>query len=463
MDYIENRTFDEIKIGDSAGLVRTLTPKDIQLFAIMSGDISPIHVDEEYAKSDMFQKIIAHGMWGGALISALLGTQMPGPGAIYLGQTLRFKRPVAPGDTIRVSATVIAKNPEKNRITLDCQCVNQHGEVVIKGEAEILAPTAKVKRPRVVMPQVHLHDQGAHFRELTRLTEGLEPIRTAVVHPVDRYSLIGAVDAALANLITPVLVGPETKIRAVAQAEDVDLSPYRIIPTEHSHAAATEAVALARAGEVEALMRGSLSIAELVHVATAKETGLRTERRMSHVAIMDLPTYPRPLLITDASVNIYPTLEDKRDIVQNAIDLALTLGIDTPRVAVLSTTDQVSSKLNTTLEAAALCKMADRGQIKGGIIDGPLAFDDAISKDTAEVKGIASPVAGRVDILVVPDLEVGTMLVKQLEVLADGQSADIVLGARVPIALTDRTDTPLTRLVSCAAALLLARRKLAGT
>ena len=325
MDYIENRTFDEIKLGDSASLVRTLTPKDIQLFAIMSGDISPIHVDEEYAKSDMFQKIIAHGMWGGSLISALLGTQMPGPGAIYLGQTLRFKRPVAPGDTITVSVTVIAKNPEKHRITLDCQCVNQHGEVVIKGEAEILAPTKKVKRPRAIMPRVHLHDQGAHFRKLTNLTKGLEPIRTAAVHPVDRHSLIGAVDAALANLITPVLVGPEKKNLAVAQAEHVDLSPYRIIPTEHSHAAATQAVALARAGEVEAMMKGSLSIEELMHVATAKETGLRTERRMSHVAIMDVPTYPRPLLITDANINIYPTLEPAH-IVQNAIHSGLDSG-----------------------------------------------------------------------------------------------------------------------------------------
>jgi acyl dehydratase len=189
MDYIENRTFDEIQIGEAASLTRTLTKEDIQLFAIMSGDISPIHVDEEYAKSDMFQKIIAHGMWGGALISTLLGTKLPGPGAIYLGQTLRFRRPVAPGDTITVTATAIAKKPEKRRITFECQCVNQHGEIVISGEAEILAPTKKVKRPRVVLPEVHLYDYGARYRELIALTEGLEPIRTAVVHPVDRYSL----------------------------------------------------------------------------------------------------------------------------------------------------------------------------------------------------------------------------------------------------------------------------------
>ncbi|MBE7474788.1 MAG: enoyl-CoA hydratase [Anaerolineae bacterium] len=459
MDYIENRTFDEIEIGQSASLTRTLTREDIQLFAIMSGDISPIHVDEEYAKSDMFNKIIAHGMWGGALISTLLGTKLPGPGTIYLGQTLRFRRPVAPGDTITVTVTATAKNPEKHRITFECQCVNQTGEVVIKGEAEVLAPTTKVKRPRVIMPQVSLHDHGAHYRELIKLTEGLEPIRMAVVHPVDRCTLLGAIDAAQANLIIPVLVGPEAKIRAVAQAEDVDLSPYTLIPTEHSHAAAARAVAMARADEVDAMMKGALSIEELMHAVVTGEASLRTARRISHVAVMDVPTYPRPLFITDANINIYPSLEDKRDIVQNAIDLAVTLGIETPKVAILSAIDRVSPKLNSTMEAAALCKMADRGQISGGMVDGPLAFDDAISREAAQAKGLNSPVAGQADILVVPDLETGTLLVKQLEYLAEGQSADIVLGSHVPIALTDRADKPLSRLASCALAMLLTYQK----
>lgn len=459
MDYIENRTFDEIQIGESASLTRVLDKKDIQVFAIMSGDISPIHVDEEYAKSDMFHKIIAHGMWGGALISTLLGTKLPGPGAIYLGQTLRFKKPVAPGDTITVTATATAKNTEKHRITFDCQCVNQNGEVVISGEAEIMAPTHKVKRPRIIMPEIYLHDHGAHFRALLKLTEGLEPIRVAVVHPVDRYSLLGTVDAAQAKFIIPILVGPELKIRAIAQAEGLDLSPYRLISTEHSHAAAARAVAMARAGEVEALLKGSLTTEELMEAVVAKESSLRTARRISHVAVMDVPTYPRPLFITDANVNIYPSLEDKRDIVQNAIDLAVILGVEMPKVAVLSAIDRISSKLNSTMEAAALCKMADRGQISGGLVDGPLAFDDAVSREAAEAKGIHSPVAGQADILVVPDLETGTLLVKQLEYLAEGQSADIILGGRVPIALTDRADKPLSRLASCALALLLAQQK----
>jgi phosphate acetyltransferase/phosphate butyryltransferase len=459
MDTIENRTFDEIQLGDSASLSRTLTMKDIQLFAVMSGDLSPIHVDEEYAKSDMFHKIIAHGMWGGALISTVLGTMLPGPGTIYLGQTLRFRRPVTPGDTIKVSVTATAKDPEKHRITFDCQCTNQNGETVISGSAEILAPTEKVKRPRVILPEVHLHDRGARYRPLIALTQGLEPIRTAVVHPVDRNTLLGVIEAAQANLIVPILVGPAAKIQVVAEAEGLDLSPYSLIPTEHSHAAAAQAVALARAGEVEALMQGSLHTDELMHEVVIRETGLRTGRRMSHVAVVDVPTYPRPLFITDASINIYPSLEIKRDIVQNAIDLAQVLGIKIPKVAILSAIETVNPRLESSLEAAALCKMADRGQITGGVVDGPLAFDDAVSAEAAQAKGIVSPVAGQADILVVPDFESGTMLTKQLEYLSEAQTADIVLGARVPIVLTSRADTSLSRQASCAVALLLARHK----
>ena len=461
MDYIENRTFDEIQVGDSASLVRTLTRDDISLFAAMSGDVNPAHMDEEYARSDPFHKVIAHGMWGGSLISTLLGTRLPGPGAVYLGQTLTFRRPVAVGDTVTVSVTARAKDPERHRVTFDCRCVNQKGELVIAGSAEVLAPTEKVRRPRVVLPAIHVHDPGVRYRQLIGLTRGLDPARTAVVHPVDPNSLRGAVEAAQARLITPVLVGPEARIRAVAQAEGIDLSPYELVPTEHSHAAAARAVALARAGTVEALMKGSLHTDELMHEVVARDTGLRTARRVSHVFAMDVPAYPRPLFLTDAAVNIYPDLEDKRDIVQNAIDLAGVLGIAEPKVAILSAVETVSPKLRSTLEAAALCKMADRGQITGGVVDGPLAFDNAVSEEAARAKGIVSPVAGRADILVVPDLEAGNLLAKQLEYLAEAQGAGIVLGARVPVALTSRADKPLGRMASCALALLLARHKAA--
>jgi len=461
MDMIENQTFDEIKLGETASLVRTLSMEDIDLFAIMSGDVNPAHVDEEYARSDMFHKIIAHGMWGASLISTLLGTKLPGPGTIYLSQTLGFHHPVALGDTITVTVTVTATETERHCVTFDCACTNQRGEVVISGSAQVIAPTEKVKRPRAILPEVHLHEHGAWYRHLIELTSALAPIRTAVVHPVDSNALLGAIEAAQAHLIIPILVGPADKIQAVALAHDVDLSPYTLVPTEHSHAAAAKAVALARAGEVDAVMKGSLHTDELMHAVLAPNIGLSTARRMSHVFVLDVPAYPRPLFITDAALNIYPDLEAKCDIVQNAIDLAHILGNPTPRVAILSAVETVTPKIQSTLEAAALCKMTDRGQITGGIVDGPLAFDNAVSPEAARTKGIVSPVAGRADILVVPDLEAGNMLAKQLEYLADAQTAGIVLGARVPIVLTSRSDSPLAHMASCALALLLAesRRK----
>ena len=459
MDMIENRTFDEIEPGESASLVRTLSREDIALFAIMSGDVNPAHVDEEYAKSDVFHKIIAHGMWGASLISTLLGTKLPGPGTIYLDQSLSFHHPVLVGDRITVTVTVANKETEGHQISFDCQCINQRGEVVISGSTRVIAPTTKVKRPRAILPEVHLHEHGVWYQHMLALTAELEPIRTAVVHPVDSNALLGAIEAARAHLIVPVLIGPADRIRAVAVSQDVDLAPYTVVPTEHSHEAAEKAVAMARAGEVDALMKGSLHTDELMHAVVAPGTGLGTARRMSHVFVMDVPAYPRPLLITDAALNISPDLEAKRDIVQNAIDLAHVLGIETPRVAVLSAVETVNPKLPSTLEAAALCKMADRGQITGGLVDGPLAFDNAVSPEAARTKGIISQVAGQADILVVPDLEAGNMLVKQLDYLADAQSAGIVLGARVPIILTSRADSPLAHSVSCALAVLLAQSK----
>jgi phosphotransacetylase/acyl dehydratase len=459
MDMIENRTFDEIKVGDSASLVRTLSKKDIKLFAIMSGDVNPTNVDEEYARSDMFHKIIAHGMWGASLISTLLGTKLPGPGAIYLSQTLCFHHPVTVGDTVTVTVTARAKETEQHRITFDCLCTNQRGEVIISGNAEVIAPTDKVKRPRAILPAVSLHEHGDWHRQIISKTTGLEPIRTAIVHPVDSNALLGAIEAAQMNLIVPILIGPAARIRAVGAAQNVDVSPYTLIPTEHSHAAAEKAVVLAREGEVDAVMKGSLHTDELMHLVVAPRIGLGTDRRMSHVFVLDVPAYPRMLFITDAALNIYPDLEEKRDIVQNAIDLAHVLGIETPRVAILSAVETVNPKIHSTLEAAALCKMADRGQISGGLVDGPLAFDNAVSLESARTKGIVSPVAGQADILVVPDLESGNMLAKQLEYLADAQTSGIVLGARVPIILTSRADSPMAHIVSCALALLLARSK----
>lgn len=290
----------------------------------------------------------------------------------------------------------------------------------------------------------------------------LAPIPTAVAHPCDAAALGAAVEAAAEGLIAPILVGPETKIRATAEAAGLEISSFRLEPVPHSHAAAARAVALVRTGEAQMLMKGSLHTDELMHEVMAVDTGLRTARRISHVYIMDVPRYPRPLLITDAAINIAPSLEDKRDIVQNAIDLAHILGIAQPRVAILSAVETVTSKLPSTLDAAALCKMADRGQITGGLLDGPLAFDNAVSPEAAREKNIVSDVAGRADILVVPDLVSGNILAKQLTFLAGADAAGVVAGARVPIILTSRADSAEARIASCAVAVLMAHAAQSG-
>jgi phosphate acetyltransferase len=284
--------------------------------------------------------------------------------------------------------------------------------------------------------------------------KAIKPISTAVAHPCDEPSLTGVVEAAQRRLIAPTLVGPKARILAVAKKAGLDISAMPIVNTAHSHESAAVAVALVREGKAELLMKGSLHTDELMSEVVKTDTGLRTARRVSHCFVMDVPSYPQPLIITDAAVNIHPTLEDKVDIVQNAIDLAHAIGIAEPYVAILSAVETVTSRIPSTIEAAALCKMADRGQITGGILDGPLALDNAIDPAAARVKKIKSAVAGRAQILVVPDLEAGNMLAKSLSFLAGAEAAGLVLGARVPIVLTSRADSPQARLASCGAAAL---------
>ncbi|MCP8937918.1 phosphate acetyltransferase [Alsobacter sp. SYSU M60028] len=307
----------------------------------------------------------------------------------------------------------------------------------------------------------HAHEK---YQRLVDAARALPKLKVAVVHPCDEASLSAAVEAAEMGLIEPVLVGPPARIAAVAKRLGVDLSRFRVVEAAHSHDAADKAVALVRGGEAEALMKGSLHTDELMGAVVRRDSGLRTARRISHCFVMDVPRHAEPLIITDAAVNIAPKLEDKVDIVQNAIDLAHALRIEEARVAVLSAMETVNAAVPSTIEAAALCKMADRGQIKGGLIDGPLALDNAIDLGAAKIKNIASPVAGRANVLVVPDLEAGNMLAKSLTFLAGADAAGIVLGARVPIILTSRADSRLTRLASCAVASLVAeasRAKLA--
>lgn len=297
------------------------------------------------------------------------------------------------------------------------------------------------------------------YQRLITAVQTMRPTRTVVAHPCDESSLAGAADAAKLGLIVPILVGPQARVRSVAAAAGIDISAFELVDAEHSHASAAKAVALVRAGQAEMLMKGSLSTDELLSEVVKRDTGLRTARRLSHCFVMDLPSHTNVLIITDAAINIFPTLEDKVDIVQNAIDLAHALQIEQPKVAILSAMEKVNPKLQSTVEAAALCKMADRGQITGGLLDGPLALDNAISPEAARIKHIGGPVAGVADILVVPDLEAGNMLAKSLSFLMDAETAGVVLGARVPITLTSRADSVHSRLASCAVAALVARHR----
>jgi len=302
---------------------------------------------------------------------------------------------------------------------------------------------------------------GKYDRLIAR-AKSVPAATTIVVHPCDETSLRGAIEAAEAGIIVPVLVGPAGKITAVARQHELNLKPFEIIDVPHSDAAAARAVELIHAAKGELLMKGSLHTDELMRAVTSSSTGLRTARRISHVFIMDVPTYPETLFITDAAINIAPDLDAKRDIVQNAIDLFTQVGLGTPRVAILSAVETVTTKIPSTVEAAALCKMAERGQITGGVLDGPLAFDNAIDPEAARIKGITSAVAGRAQILVVPDLEAGNMLAKNLSFLAKADAAGIVLGARVPVILTSRADSVRTRMASCAIAALYAHARRRG-
>ena len=452
-NYLESRTFDEINPGDSSTLVRTLHTEDIQLFAIMAGDINPSVTDRDISNS---RESIAHGMWSASLISTVLGTQFPGPGTVLLDQSLRFLQPVRLNDTVSITVAVKEKLPLTRHIIFDCICTNQNGQAVVSGTARIQAPSEKMRTRRLAMPNITISDKYARLQTLVARAKDLPAIDMAVVHPCDLESLKGALMAAEAGLIDPILIGPEAKIRTIAEENTLDLKQHRIVNVKHSHESAAMAVTLIRNGDAEALMKGSLHTDEMMAEVVSRAAGLRTARRISHVFLMDVPSYSHPIMITDAAVNIAPTLEEKIDIIQNAIDLAHIIGVPDPKVAILSAIETINPKIQSTVDAAALCKMADRGQIRGGQLDGPLAFDNAVSTMAARTKGINSPVAGQADILVVPDLESGNMLAKQLEYMAHALAAAIVLGAKVPIVLTSRADTAETRIASCVIASLIA-------
>ena len=454
---LENRPWSDIKVGDKATITRLCTESDIELFGVVSGDLNPSHYAAGSEKLSF--RPVAHSMWVGSLVSAVIGNELPGPGTVMLHQELQYLAPVHVGEAIAVEVEVTAKT-EPAEVVLQCRATNNEGTLVLTGVSTVKAPLTKQSAARHQLQEVTMRVRRHVFQEIIGRASIAGPaIPVAVAHPCDQVSLGGAIDAFTKGIMLPILVGPESKIRSVAKEFDYDLDGLKIIDTEHSHESAAKAVALCKAGEAKALMKGSLHTDELMHEVAQRETGLRTNRRISHVFVFDVPTYPRTLLVTDAAINIYPHLEDKVDIVQNAIELAHVLGIAVPKVAILSAVETVYPKITSTLDAAALCKMADRGQITGGILDGPLAFDNAISPEAVAIKKINSPVAGQADILLVPDLEAGNILAKQLSYLAEADAAGIVLGARVPIILTSRADSVESRLASAAVASLLAWSK----
>jgi phosphotransacetylase/acyl dehydratase len=456
MTMIENRPFDEIQVGDAAVIERRLAREDVATLTSLTGDLNPFLVDPVFALAHRFGEPVAPAAWALALVSAVVGTRLPGPGTIILSETLEYRRPVGLDDVLTLTVTVAEKGAARH-VVLAVKGINQVGKSVIEGTVTVIAPAEKLTLKAMGLPEIRLLRRGARLADLIERATAFPALKAAIVHPCDEASLGGALDARDMGLLEPILVGPEAKIRAAAAKLGRDLGDLVIVSAEHSHAAADRAVELAQEGVVEALMKGSLHTDELMAAVVGHNGGLRTDRRLSHVFVMDVPRYPKLLLITDAAINIAPNLEEKRDIAQNAIDLALALGIPVPKIAVLSAVEVVTSKIPSTVDAAALSKMADRGQIVGGIVDGPLAFDNAISAEAARTKGIISPVAGQPDILLCPDLESGNMVAKQLGYLADAESSGLVLGARVPVMLTSRADSAAARAASAALAVLRVR------
>jgi phosphate acetyltransferase len=453
-----NVTFEELEPGATASAQRALTQTEIEALVLVSGDIEPFHVEDGAESPGELLAVDAVAV--SSVISGMLQRRLPGPGTRIVATRLNYAGEVRVGEELTATVTVRAKHPATGLVDFECEA--RVGERrLVSGTVVVEAPRRRIAYSDIATPEIVLRRNDV-FARLLRQCEPLEPVSCAVAHPCDRDSLLGALEAARRRLIVPVLVGPPARIEAVARAHGADISGLRIVPTEHSHASAAAAAALARVGEVEMLMKGSLHTDEILGQIVASASGLRTERRISHAFVMDVPAYDRVLLVTDAAINIEPTLVEKADIVRNAIDLAHVLGIAMPKVAILSAVETVNGNIRSTLDAAALCKMADRGQIEGGILDGPLAFDNAISEHAARTKGIRSPVAGRADVLMVPNIESGNMLAKQLLYFAGADAAGVVLGARVPVVLTSRADNVRMRMGSAAVAKLLAHARRAA-
>ncbi|MBS0559847.1 MAG: bifunctional enoyl-CoA hydratase/phosphate acetyltransferase [Proteobacteria bacterium] len=449
-----NKLFGEINVGDAAAITRLVTPEDLYVFAHVSGNLNPSNLPTAGAAGGgAAEAASAPSMWVGSLFSAVLGNLLPGPGTVYLSQTLRFHDRARVGDSLNVGVRV-ARLIAPRTVVLDTR-IERAGQVIADGVAEVLAPTERHAADDASLPGLTVV-RHRHMERLLAACAHVDPMPTAVVAPEEENALLGALAGAREKLIVPILIGDAAKIRAVAEAHGADLIGVAIVDLPSHDAAAARAVEMVNEGAVSAVMKGHLHTDALLRHVVKTQGGLRTTRRISHVFVMDAPSLTDLLLVTDAAINIAPTLEEKVDIVQNAIDLGIALGIPRPRVGVLSAIETVNPKIQSTLDAAALSKMSERDQIRGGIVDGPLAMDNAISLTAARTKGLRSLVAGRADVLVVPNLESGNILAKELTYAAQAEGAGIVLGAKVPVLLTSRADDEGSRLFSCAVAVLYA-------
>ena len=455
MTVFKNVPLSELKPGMEAETSRVCLADDFYVFANSSGNLNPLHLPREDGDGDGLPEAVAPSMWIAALISAVLGNQLPGPGTLYKAQTLRFTGRAQAGDELVVRVRVVDVAADR---TVKLATRVEHagdGAPVVEGEAEVIAPDKPQTFHADDIPGLTVQ-RHAHFDALLERAEPLDPIPTAVVAPEGPNSLGGALLGHAHTLITPILVGDEAAIRAAAAELGADISGLEIVHEPDHARAAQRAVKLVHEGRARAVMKGRLHTDILLGAIVRREGGLRTGRRLSHVFVMDVPGLPHLLMISDAAINISPDLDTKLDITQNAIDLAHALGMAEPKVGILSAVETVNPKIPSTLDAAALSKMAERGQITGALVDGPLAMDNAIDLAAARTKGIHSAVAGRAEILIVPNLESGNMLAKELTFVAHAEAGGIVLGAQVPIILTSRADDDKARLASCAVAALYA-------
>jgi len=455
MNVVEaGSVWDDLAIGMEAELPRLCREEDLFVFANASGNYNALHLPDQDGDLDGSPESIAPGMWVASLISAVLGNLLPGPGTVYRSQTLSFIGRAQAGDMLIAKVRLTDKG-EDRAVHFDTWVEHEDGTRVVEGQAIVTAPEHRIAVDASDIPGLTVQ-RHVHFDRLLARAEPLPAIRTAVVAPDEPDALAGAILGAEHTLIDPILIGDADKIMAAAAKEGLDISPYEIENIPDHALAAARAVAMVHEGRAQAVMKGHLHTDVLLRAVMKRDGGLRIGRRISHIFVMDVPGLDHLLMITDAAINISPDLMTKADIIQNAIDLAHKLGIPEPKVGILSAVETINPAIPSTLDAAILSKMADRGQIKGGLVDGPLAMDNAIDMNAARTKGITSLVAGRAEILVAPNLESGNMLAKELTFLAHAETGGIVLGAKCPIILTSRADDEKARLASCAVAALFA-------